>query len=223
MKKLSDDEKAKLRAKIEQARTERIQLITESFSDSPVSSDVEGPTAITSTDERITYYEDGQADATNWVAYCVTYTISMLLFAAIGFWPLLSGVIIGLIFLVIWGWMNRWRKQSWEGVVVGKYYYIWKSKGLSGRTYWVEVCHNQTVQLRRFSHERWKSIEIGDYVVKKSGSDSTQKRAIQEEEARDAIHVLIEWRLHPKKRPFRPGGSSEEIRSRAVEALSDFR
>ena len=33
MKKLSDDEKAKLQAKIEQARTERIQLITESLSE----------------------------------------------------------------------------------------------------------------------------------------------------------------------------------------------
>ncbi len=34
MKKLSDDEKAKLQAKIEQERKERIQLITENFSDS---------------------------------------------------------------------------------------------------------------------------------------------------------------------------------------------
>ena len=35
MKELSDDEKAKLQAKIEQARAERIQIITENFSDSP--------------------------------------------------------------------------------------------------------------------------------------------------------------------------------------------
>ncbi len=41
MKKLSDDEKAELQAKIEQARTERIQFITESLSDSPISSDAE--------------------------------------------------------------------------------------------------------------------------------------------------------------------------------------
>ncbi len=82
------------------------------------------------------------------------------------------------------------------------------------------MCRDQTVRSKILSHERWKPIEIGDYVIKRSGSDSVEKRASQAEEARDATRVLIERCLHPNRRPLRWGGAREEIRSRAVEGLA---
>ncbi len=212
MKKLSDDEKAELQAKIEQARTERIQLITERFFDSPVSTDVEEPTSITSTDEDITYYESGglieyaKLLGSVWVTILIFY----LLTRAIGLWPALPGTIIALIiFFVIWDWMYGWRKQSWEGVVIGKYWSIICTRHSCATSYYMEVYYDQTVQKRGLPEERWKSVEIGDYVVKKSGSDSIERRAIQEEEAREVRHVLIQGLSYGNK----------GVRSRAADTL----
>ena len=119
----------------------------------------------------------------------------------------------GMFVLAFLGWLSdrkKWRKQSWEGVVIGKYWYISNSKYTSVKKYCVEVCYDQTVKVKEiFGNERWKSIEIGDYVIKKSGSDSIEKRATQEEEARKVRHVLTQRLSHERR----------GIRSRAAEAL----
>ena len=126
-------------------------------------------------------------------------------------------------------WREQWREQSWEGVVIGKYKNSYHGRLHKSEVYAIEVCYDQTVQeikgcwasLSSYLQETnwdwsfgypvkvWKSIEIGDYVIKKSGNDSMEKRAIQEEEADEVIHVLTQQLRHERK----------GIRSRAAEAL----
>ncbi len=144
MKKLSDDEKAELQAKIEQARIERRRLITESPFE----------------------------------------------------WKDL---------------FREWQKESWEGVVTRKYWRECGGKWVSATFCYMEVCYvyGQTVKERGLDKESWELVKVGDYVIKKSGSDSIEKRAIQEEEAREARQILIQRLSH----------ESKEIRSRAAEAL----
>ena len=105
---------------------------------------------------------------------------------------------------------KEWRKQSWEGVVIGKYWGTYDTKHINVKRYYVEVCYDQTVKVEEiFVNERWKSIEIGDYVIKKSGNESIEKRAIQEEEAGEVRHVLSRRLIYRDR----------EIRSRAADAL----
>ena len=103
---------------------------------------------------------------------------------------------------------NQWREQSWEGVVIGKYISEIgvRVRGSGRTTYYIELWHNQTVVIKQDKdflnikeseytvrcplHAAWESVEIGDYVIKKSGNDWAEKRAIKAEEAREAAHVL---------------------------------
>ncbi len=116
-----------------------------------------------------------------------------------------------------------WQKQAWEGVVIGKYRTYYRRRPQI-EVYVIELCYNQAVKevdwhwpsdypevwkSSSYSIKMWESVKIGYYVIKKSGNASIEKRAIQEEEARDAAHVLIQRLSHAKK----------EIRSRAAEAL----
>ena len=104
---------------------------------------------------------------------------------------------------------KEWQKESWEGVVIRKYWRECGGKWVSATFYYVEVCYGQTVKERGLDKESWELVEVGGYVIKKSGSDSIEKRAIQEEEAREARQILIQRLSH----------ESKEIRSRAADAL----
>ena len=67
---------------------------------------------------------------------------------------------------------EKWREQSWEGVVISKY----EDVDGEGTSYVViELCHNQTVQTNSdLDKETWQSIEIGNYIIKKSGRVAPQ-------------------------------------------------
>ena len=120
-------------------------------------------------------------------------------------WVVLFLVGLPLVFL----WTIReaekeWRERSWEGAVVGKYEYDAGGLDETIMTYAIELCHNQTVKTIYFRtivfpQSVWESIEIGDYVVKKSGSESIEKRALQDEEAREVTHILTQRLCHVEK------------------------
>ena len=138
---------------------------------------------------------------------------------------------------------NQWRKQSWEGVIIGKYISEIgvRVRGSGRTTFYIELWHNQTVVIKQDAdflnikeseytvrcplHAAWESVEIGDYVIKKSGNDTAERRAIKAEEAREAIHVLIGRLLHEEEK-FRSRGLigrllrvGEEAHARTVDAL----
>ena len=234
MKKLSDDEKAKLQAKIEQERTERIQLITESFSDSPISRGAGEPSTCESEQSWVAYaiyliallVAGFLVRAIVWTILSVIEALLPGFLTVVGIFIFASTIVFLLVVLPFFAWRNRWRKQSWEGVVIGKSWEIHHSRHSSWTTYYVEVCYDQTIQKRELSEERWESVEIGDYIVKKSGNKSIEKRAIQEKEAKEATYVIIGRLLHAEEKICSRGLTGRllrvegESRSRAVDALA---
>ena len=127
---------------------------------------------------------------------------------------------------------KKWQKASWEGVVVAKDTYTTTGKHGDRKHYVFEVCHGQNIQkpLEGLSPSKdfkkiWESIRIGNYVIKKNGSDSIEQRTVQGEEAREATQVLIR-RLLDLEEKIRSRGfigrlfhEEEKIRSRTVDAL----
>ena len=114
-------------------------------------------------------------------------------------------VIIGvltILIIVLFG-MIKWRKQSWEGVVISKYTVERVRKSTDITYYIIQVCsggYDQTVQTFSLGLSAWESIEIGNYVIKKSGSDSIEQRTVQGEEAKEVIHALTLRLSHIKTR-----------------------
>jgi len=105
----------------------------------------------------------------------------------------------------------RWI-APWEGVVINKYAYM--SGGRHGRHeehYVVELYHNgREIKRELANYSQWISINIADYVVKKSWSYAIETRVIQVELAQVTVDILIN-RITYK---------DENIRLRAAEGLN---